>query len=47
MKECSGKKVLIVKVAQNDPLNLSSQKMWIDVGKDEMSVCLNVNDYKM
>ena len=27
MKECSGKKVLIVKVAQNDPLNSSSQKI--------------------
>ena len=26
MKECSGKKVLIVKVSQNDPLDLSSQK---------------------
>ena len=26
MKECYGKKVLIVKVAQNDPLDSSSQK---------------------
>ena len=26
MKECSGKKVLKVKVAQNDPLDSSSQK---------------------
>ena len=26
MKECSGKKVLIVKVAQNDPLDSSNQK---------------------
>ena len=26
MKECSGKKVLIVKVSQNDPLDLSSLK---------------------
>ena len=26
MKECSGKKVLMVKVAQNDPLNSPSQK---------------------
>ena len=26
MKECSGKKVLIVKVSQNDPLDSSSQK---------------------
>ena len=27
MKECSGKKVLIAKVAQNDPLDSSSQKI--------------------
>ena len=27
MKECSGKKVLIVKVAQNDPLGSPSQKI--------------------
>ena len=27
MKEYSGKKVLIVKVAQNDPLDSSSQKI--------------------
>ena len=27
MKECSGKKLLIVKVAQNDPLDSSSQKI--------------------
>ena len=27
MKECSSKKVLIVKVAQNDPLDSSSQKI--------------------
>ena len=27
MKECSGKKVLKVKVAQNDPLDSSSQKI--------------------
>ena len=27
MKECSGKKVLIVKVIKNDPLDLSSQKI--------------------
>ena len=26
MKECSGKKVLIVKVVQNDPFDSSSQK---------------------
>ena len=26
MKECSGKKVLIVKVAQKDPIDSSSQK---------------------
>ena len=26
MKECSGEKVLIVKVAQNDPLDSSSKK---------------------
>ena len=26
MKECSGNKVLIVKVAQNDPLDSSSKK---------------------
>ena len=28
MKECSGKKVLIVKVSQNDLLDPSSQKYW-------------------
>ena len=28
MKECSGKKVLIVKVALNEPLDSSSQKNW-------------------
>ena len=27
LKECSGKKVLIVKVFQNDPLDSSSQKI--------------------
>ncbi len=27
MKECSGKKVLIVKVAQDDPLDSFSQKI--------------------
>ena len=27
MKECSGKKVLIVKVAQNDPLDSYSRKI--------------------
>ena len=30
MKECSGKKVLIVKVAQNNPLDSSSQKNLLD-----------------
>ena len=35
MKECSGKKVLIVKVAQNDPLDSSSQKNWPDGQQDQ------------
>ena len=32
LKVCSGKKVLIVKVAQNDPLDSSSQKIYFVKG---------------
>ena len=36
MKECSGKKGLIVKVAQNDPLDSSSQKNWPGEQQDQL-----------
>ena len=45
MKECSGKKVLIVKVAQNDPLDSSSQKNWPGGQRDQgRGVVLHVQE---
>ena len=35
MKECSGEKVLIVKVAQNDPLDSSSKKNLLGGQQDQ------------
>ena len=45
MKECSGKKVQKVKVAQNDPLESSSQKNWSGGQGDQGGgVVLHVQD---
>ena len=45
MKECSGKKVLIVKVAQNDPIDSSSQKSWPGGQRDQgCGVVLHVQE---
>ena len=44
MKECSGKKVQKINVAQNDPLDSSSRNNWPDGQQDQGHGVLHVQE---